>query len=152
MLVEHSDVDLSPQYQILLSGLRPIFNVAPDAPSARLNAQDNATGAVARLIVRNSAAVPLEHVLPVFVDALPLRNDPLENRPVFRAIFHLFNTNPQALVPHLAKLLVVFAYVLDPSKDEQIGAETRGELLNLIRTLNAQAAAEVQAAGLSSYL
>lgn len=152
MLIEHSEMDLSQQYAVLLGGLRPIFAVSSDAPAARLNARDNAAGAVARLIVRNTSAIPLEHVLPVLVDALPLKNDPLENRPVFRAIFHLFNTNPQAIVPYLDKLLVVFAYVLDPIQDEHIGQEMREELLNLIRTLNAQAPAQVQSAGLGAYL
>lgn len=152
MLVEHSDVDLSPQYQVLLGGLRPIFNVVPDAPSARLNARDNAAGAVARLIVHNTDAVPLPHVLPVFVDALPLKNDPLENRPVFRAIFHLFRVNPQALAPYFEKLFVVFAYVLDPSREDQISEDTKAELVNLVRALNVEGPAQIQAAGLAVYL
>lgn len=152
MLVEHSNLDLSSQYPILLGGLRPLFVVAPDAPSSRLNARDNAAGAVARLIVRNTAALPLEHVLPVFIGALPLKNDPLENRPIFRAIFHLFQTNASALVPYLERLLSVFAYVLDPTRDEQVSDETKAELLSLIRTLNVEAPAQVQAAGLTVYL
>lgn len=66
LLVEYSEVDLSPQFLPLLAALRPLFDVAPDAPTAKLNAKDNATGAVARFIVRNTAAIPLDQVLPVF--------------------------------------------------------------------------------------
>jgi len=54
MLVESSEQDLSPQYLPLLGALRPLFNVNPDASSARLNARDNASGAVARFILKNT--------------------------------------------------------------------------------------------------
>ena len=57
LLIEHSDVDLSPQYLQILAALRPIFVVAPDSPSSKLNARDNAVGAVARMIVKNTAAI-----------------------------------------------------------------------------------------------
>ncbi|KAE9406240.1 ARM repeat-containing protein [Gymnopus androsaceus JB14] len=140
-------VDLSPQYLHLLGALRPLFVVTPDAPSSKLNAKDNAAGAVGRLIVRNTAAIPLDQVLPVFVDALPLKNDYLENRPVFRAIFHLIQTNGAALGPYMDRLLHVFAVVLDPSGADQVGDEIRAELIQLIGVLNAQDPSKIQAAG-----
>ncbi|GLB41795.1 putative ARM repeat-containing protein [Lyophyllum shimeji] len=151
-LVENTEQDLSPQYLHLLGALRPLFNVTPDAPAAKLNAKDNAAGAVGRLIVRNTAAVPLDQVLPIFVDALPLKNDYLENRPVFRAIFHLFRTNGAALYPFLDRLLQVFGHVLDPSKPDQVGDDIRRELIQLITALNAEDPAKVQASGLSVFL
>ncbi len=152
LLIEHSDVDLSPQYLQILAALRPMFVVAPDSPSAKFNARDNAVGAVARMLVKNTAAIPLDQVLPVFIDALPLRNDYLENRPVFRAIFHLFKTQPAVLHPYLDKLLHVFAFVLDPTSEDQIGDEIRAELVGLIGLLNREEPAKVQAAGLSAFV
>lgn len=152
LLVEHSEMDLSPQYLHLLAALRPLFAVTPDSPSGRFNARDNAVGAVARLIARNTAAVPLDQVLPVFFDALPLKHDFLENRPVFKAIFHLFATQPQVLSPYLDKLLQVFAYVLDPSGPDQVGDEVRAELIRLIALINSEQPAKVQAAGLTAFL
>ena len=153
LLIEHSEVDLSAQYLQILAALRPIFDAAPDAPAAKLNARDNAVGAVARMIVKNTAAVPLAQVLPVFLNALPLRNDYLENRPVFRAIFHLFKTQPALLHPHLDKLLQVFAFVLDPTNtSDQIGDEVRGELIGLLSLLNREEPAKVQAAGLTAFV
>lgn len=152
LLIEHSTFDLSPQYLQILAALRPIFVVTPDAPTAKFNARDNAVGAVARMIVKNTAAVPLDQVLPVFLDALPLRNDFLENRPVFRAIFHLFNTQPQIFHPHLDKLLHVFAFVLDPTGPDQVGDEIRAELIGLIGLLNREEPGRVQAAGLSAFV
>jgi len=152
LLVEHTEIDLTPQYLPLLAALRPLFDVPQDAPRSRLNAKDNATGAVARLIYRNYAAVPLDQVLPVFVAALPLKEDFLENRPVFRALFHLFRTAPQTLGAHLDALLPVFGHVLDPSGPDQLGDEARAELMQLIGYLNTQEPGKIQAAGLTAYL
>ncbi|KAJ3822148.1 armadillo-type protein [Lentinula raphanica] len=152
LLTEYSEVDLSPQYLHLLGALRPLFEVMPDSPPPRLNAKDNAAGAVARLIVRNTAAVPLDQVLPVFVQALPLKNDYLENRPVFRAIFHLAHTNGAVLSPFMDQLLQVFAVVLDPNGSDQVGDDVRAELIQLIGALNTQEPAKIQAAGLSAYV
>lgn len=152
LLVEHSAVDLTPQYLPLLAALRPLFDVAPDAHRSRLNAKDNAAGAVARLIYRNYTAVPLDQVLPVFVAALPLKTDYVENRPVFRALFHLFRTAPQTLGPHVDALLPVFRHILDPNGPDQIGDEGRAELIQLVTFLNTQEPAKIQAAGLMAYL
>ncbi|TCD64614.1 hypothetical protein EIP91_003848 [Steccherinum ochraceum] len=152
LLIEHSTMDLSAQYLHLLAALRPIFEVPADAPSARFNARDNAVGAVSRLIKRNLAAVPLDQVLPVFFDALPLKHDFLENRPAFGAIFLLFNTQPQALAPYLDKLLQVFAFVLDPSGPDMVGDEVRAQLIQLIGLLNASHPAQIQATGLTAFL
>ena len=152
LLIEHSEVDLSPQYMHILTALRPIFEVPEDAPSARFNARDNAVGAVARIIVKNTTAIPLDQVLPVFINALPLRNDFLENRPVFRASVHLFNTQPSALHPYLDKLLHVFAFVLDPTGQDMVGDEVRAELIGFIGLLNREEPAKVQAAGLTAFI
>jgi hypothetical protein len=148
LLVEHSEIDLSPQYMHVLSALRILFNVSPTDPSAKLNAKDNAAGAVARLIIRNTVAVPLDQVLPVLIGSLPLKNDYLENRPVFRAIFR---TNPKSLLPFMDQLLAVFVHVLDPNGPEQIGEETAAELIALIDILNAEDPGRFQAARLGAF-
>ncbi|TFY80970.1 hypothetical protein EWM64_g3040 [Hericium alpestre] len=152
LLVENSEQDLSPQYLPLLGALRPMFELGPDALPAQLNGRDNAAGAVARFIIRNTAAVPLDQVLPVLFSALPLKNDFLENRPIFRAIFHLFRTNPQVLLPYVDTLLPVFAHVLDPSGPDQLGDDLRAELIQLVGALNAENPAKIQAAGLAPFV
>ncbi|KAJ7281608.1 armadillo-type protein [Mycena rebaudengoi] len=152
ILVENSDRDLTPQFIPLLAGLRPLFNVQPDSPLNVMNAKDNAAGAVGRLILKNVAGVPLDQVLPVFIGALPLRQDPLENRPVFRALFHLFRSNGAALHPYIGNLLPVFAHVLDPNGPDQIGDEIRAELMQLIGALNVEDAGAIQAAGLGVFV
>jgi importin-4 len=152
LLVENSQADLTHQYLQLLGALRPIFDVTPDSPAVKLNAKDNAAGAVGRLIVRNTAAIPLDQVLPVFIGALPLKNDYLENRPVFRALFHLFRTNGAALYPFMDRLLPVFTHVLDSPGEEQVTEEIRTELIHLIALINQEVPEKVQAAGLGKYL
>jgi len=152
LLVEYSEIDLSPQYLHLLAALRSLFVATPNASAATLNARDNAVGAVARLIIRNTAAVPLDQVLPVLIEALPLQNDYLENRPVFRALFQLFRGYPQTLYPYMDRLLQVFAHVLDPSGPDQVGDETRAQLIALIGALNQEDPAKVQAAGLGPFV
>ena len=152
LLVENSQADLSQRYLQLLSALHPLFAVTPDAPALKLSAKDNATGAVARLIIRNTAAIPLDQVLPIFINALPLKNDYLENRPVFLALFHLFRTNGAALYPFMDRLLLVFTHVLDSSGEEQITEDIRTELIHLIALINQEVPEKVQAAGLGRYI
>ena len=152
LLIEHSNVDLSPQYLTILGALRPIFNVPADVSPAKLNARDNAVGAVARMIVKNTAAVPLDQVLPVIFSAVPLTQDHLENRPLFRTIFHLFKTQPQVLHPYLDQVVSLFAYVLDPSAPDQIGDEVRAELIPLLGVLYREVPEKINAAGLTPFV
>lgn len=146
VLVEHSTVDLSPQYLHLLAALHPLFEVPSVASTAKLNARNNAAGAVSRMILKKSEAIPLDQVLPVIVGILPLKNDFHENRPAFRALFHLFRSVLGVIAPYLDQLLLVFAHVLDPSVPDQLGDEVRAELIQLVRALNAENPAKVQAA------
>lgn len=90
-------------------------------------------------------------VVPVLVSVLPLKNDFLENGPVFRALFHLFRSQPTAVTPFLDQLLAVFAHVLDPSTD-QLTDEVKAELVQLIGALNSENPAKIEAAGLRVYL
>lgn len=152
LLVEHSEKDLSPQYLHLLSALHPLFEVPPSSHVSWWKAHDNAAGAVSRLILRNATAVPLDQVLPILINALPLQHDFLENPPVFKAIFRLFGTHPQALHPYSEKLLEVFRTVLDPSTPDQINDEIRAGLIELIGALNKEAPEKVQAAGLGPFV
>ncbi|KAF8329441.1 ARM repeat-containing protein [Cantharellus anzutake] len=154
VLIEFTEADLSGSFLPILNSLRPIFSIPPGSPDAAFNARDNAAGAVARMIVKNHSAVPLDQatVLPVLVDSLPLRTDLIENKAVFAAVFHLFRVNPSAISNFLDKLFPVFQYVLDPSSGEQIEESSRAELLQLISALNQEMPDRVAAAGLRHYI
>ncbi|KAF8636402.1 hypothetical protein AX17_003584 [Amanita inopinata Kibby_2008] len=152
LLVEYSELDLSPQYANILSALRPLFDVTSEAPGPRLNAKDNAAGAVSRLIFKNRNAIPFDQVMPVFIGALPLTNDFLENTAVFRALFHMFRTDTAPLRPYTDRILRIFLHVLDPSNAEQLTDSTREELINLIGALHGESPQAIQEIGLAVYL
>ncbi|WWC63972.1 uncharacterized protein I303_106578 [Kwoniella dejecticola CBS 10117] len=148
VLVENSSTDLSSNYQALLAALQPFFSPAEHSAPSVFNARDNAAGAVARMVTKNSSALPLEQVISVLVSVLPLRFDPLENRAVYGALFATFRKQPQVLMPHIDHLLQAFAYVLlDPSHADDTTDETKAELRALIEHLKSQVPDKVAAAG-----
>ncbi|KAJ2801227.1 hypothetical protein H4R20_003759 [Coemansia guatemalensis] len=84
--IESATVDASAYFNDVLKALYPLFGIDGN-PN---NVKDNAAGCVARLILENADAVPLADVLPVWISALPIRGDHLEDIPVYDAICHLF--------------------------------------------------------------
>jgi hypothetical protein len=62
VLIENSEMDISGHYLTILTALRPYFVVAEGAPHAQFNAKDNATGCVARMLLKNSSSMPLDQV------------------------------------------------------------------------------------------
>jgi hypothetical protein len=68
------------------------------------NAVDNACGAVCRLILAHPNAVPIEEVIPVLLQHLPLKTDYAENEPVYQCLIQLIRASHPAVLPHLATL------------------------------------------------
>jgi hypothetical protein len=172
----------------LLTVLKPFFDAAQPMPPAVGAAKDNASGCVARVVLKNAHVVPLDQVLPILFGALPLKvrrsfslfsslhfsdialllplapfqNDFIENRVVFKCIFHLFQesaSDPKilpVLMAHIDHLLAVFAYVLDESRADQLGSdETRQQLIALVRHLSSMDSSmgpKIEAAGLAKFL
>lgn len=148
VLVQHSEADLSSQYSSLLTALQPFFSAPEHAPPPVYHARDNAAGALARLISKNAAALPLEQVVPAIVSVLPLRFDTLENAPVYSAIFSLFRTHPQIVMAHVDQLLAAFAHVLlDPSNESDTTEETKAEMRALVDHLKGQVPDKVAQVG-----
>lgn len=153
VLVENSDVAWSKEdFEGILFRLRPLFAVTEGAPKAAFNARDNAAGAVSRLILTNPSLVPLDTVLPVLYGALPLEHDPLEYRPLFRAVFLLFSQNPAYVISYFEILAPVFGHVLDPNQPDEIGNENRAGLLQLLTQIEGLAPGKIQGAGLGAFL
>ncbi|KAI8075033.1 armadillo-type protein [Gongronella butleri] len=131
VLVSRSQIDLSSQYPQILEALHPYFQ-----DQSFPNATDNATGAVARLILAHPDAMPLDQVLPVMTSALPLKVDFAENEPVFSCLFQLFHANNPFVMGHLPQFLQIFTSVL--ADEDQLAETTRSQLIELIRALHAQ--------------
>jgi len=57
----------------VLSVLRPFFAIEDSADPAEGTAKDNAAGAVARIVLKDINVVPLDQVIPILFNALPLK-------------------------------------------------------------------------------
>ncbi|XP_071878378.1 importin-4 [Bombus fervidus] len=79
-------------------------------------ARDNIAGAIARLIIVNYMNVPLDHVFPIFVKQLPLKEDFEENKAVFRSILTLYQAGHPILRSYMGVLLKVAVSVLHENR------------------------------------
>ncbi|KAJ6429420.1 hypothetical protein OIU84_020947 [Salix udensis] len=109
-------------YGDILRGLFPLFGESEPDDAVR----DNAAGAVARMIMAHPPSVPLNQVLPVFLKALPLKEDREESMAVYSCVSTLvLSSNQQilALVPELINLFaqVVVSPVETPEVKAQVG-------------------------------
>ncbi|CAG8543469.1 8474_t:CDS:2, partial [Ambispora gerdemannii] len=132
LLCQYTTVNITPQYNNILAALHPLF-----IKKSTTNVTDNACGAVCRMMLAHPEAVPIDQVLPVLIQTLPLKQDYQENEPVYRCIFQLFRANNNIVLNHITDLLNVFAQVLSPPEDQLLEA-TRNELIELIRALHHQ--------------
>ncbi|BGP41297.1 hypothetical protein JCM10449v2_005274 [Rhodotorula kratochvilovae] len=163
-LVFHSQTDLSSQYLTVLGALHPLFALPDDGQSKHENAKDNACGAIARLIVKNPAAVPLDQVIPVFLQALPLRRDYAEASSVFDALLLLLQQQNPIVLSSLDHVLAVVAKALASTKADdgsdvfypngvsQLTVENKAKLVDMAKALAASQPDKVQQAGLAPFL
>ncbi|GAA6036695.1 hypothetical protein JCM8097_003433 [Rhodosporidiobolus ruineniae] len=163
-LLFHTQADLTPQYLTVLGALHPLFNLPQDGQGKHENAIDNACGAVARMVVKNIAAVPVDQVLPVFFQALPLRRDFAESESVMTALLFLLQQQHPLALSHLDHLLGVFARALQstreadgsrvffPNGDAQLSEENAAKLVEVVKALAASQPDKVQQAGLAPFL
>lgn len=76
-------------YPSLLAALYPLFS-----PDEEDGVRDNAAAAVARMILACPGTIPLPQVLPVFLGALPLKDDLEEAGIVYGCLFTLIGHSP----------------------------------------------------------
>ncbi|KAK4049598.1 hypothetical protein OIV83_004096 [Microbotryomycetes sp. JL201] len=137
-LLWHTQADLSGQYLNVLSALHSFF-------------------VVARMLLKRPDVLPMDQVVPVFLQALPLRRDFAESEMTFNAVFSLFETNNPVARDHVDHLLGVFNQALAsvqngfyPSADgAQITEETKGRIVQLVQALRQSMPEQVQRAGLT---
>ncbi len=82
LLVFHSTASnvYLPSYNSILSKLEPLLH------TDHARAKDNASGCVCRMIMAHSDKVPIDDIMPVLVDLLPLKEDYEENAPIYECI------------------------------------------------------------------
>lgn len=96
-------------------------------------ALDNICGAIARLIITNAEMVPLDQVLPVFLQKLPLREDYDENASIFKCFKLLYIQARDTIVQSLEQILAVALHVL--YKKEFADQDTCENALALIKEI-----------------
>ncbi|KAJ9200366.1 hypothetical protein DTO166G4_7752 [Paecilomyces variotii] len=96
--------------------------------------QDNATGCISRMILKNKDSVPIPDVLPALVGVLPLKNDYEENEPLYRMICQLYKWEDPTVRQLTPRLLPIFQSVL--SDEDQLEDERRQELTELVSYIN----------------
>ncbi|XP_072991825.1 probable importin subunit beta-4 [Typha latifolia] len=104
-------------YGDILRSLYPLFGESEPDDAVR----DNAAGAIARMIMVQPQSIPLNQVLPVFLKALPLKEDREESMTVYSCICNLLlSSNPQIL-PLVPDVVHVFAQVVvSPAESDEV--------------------------------
>ncbi|XP_014603697.1 PREDICTED: importin-4-like isoform X1 [Polistes canadensis] len=102
------------------------------AKESHMGARDNVLGAIARLIITNYEILPLDQVFPVFVNQLPLKEDYLENKAVFKSILILYQAGHNILQAHMRTLLQVAISVLQEGKTSD--DETKNLIMEFVRS------------------
>jgi len=129
MLCQSTTHDLSSQYLNILNVLAPLFQ-----KGLLPNLNDNACGAVSRMILKNPAAVPLDSVLPILIECLPLQSDMQENEPVTRALILLYQNQNPAIVPFIAKVKEFFSHI-SSQENAQLKGSTNQTVQQLLQTM-----------------
>ncbi|GAA0166650.1 transporter [Lithospermum erythrorhizon] len=94
-------------YGEVLRGLFPLFGESEPDNAVR----DNAAGAVARMIMVHPESIPLNQVLPVFLKALPLKEDHEESMAVYSCICGLVLSSNSQILSLVPDLVNIFAQV-----------------------------------------
>ncbi|KAL6964378.1 hypothetical protein U1Q18_035433 [Sarracenia purpurea var. burkii] len=116
-------------YGDILRALYPLFGESEPDDAVR----DNAAGAVARMIMVHPESIPLNQVLPVFLKALPLKEDHEESMAVYSCVCNLvLSSNPQilSLVPELVNLFAQVA--VSPVETSEVKAHIGRAFSHLI--------------------
>ncbi len=138
VLIEAAGEVLVPRYLQFLQWLRPVcVRKETDQEEEDVGGADvdNALGAVARMILVASDAVPLNQVLPVMFAALPLKEDLTECTVVFKAFLHLVEKNDPAILGMVEKLVPLLIDSFEP--DSEVPDEARSVAGNILAVLAA---------------
>lgn len=127
---------LQGHYNALLDGLRPLFD------DAKSSVADNACAAVARMIMANPAGIPLEKVLPILLEKLPLKQDLSECDTIFKCLLQLIEAQNPVLMKYMTR--VVELLVEGISHNESVDEDIQQQIVSCLRYLMERNGAELQ--------
>lgn len=120
IVIENSPTDFTSAYPTILNLIFDLLSKT-DKRAGNVDVDDeetkevvnrsyaNASGCVARLALKNEAAVPLEHVIQPLLNHLPLETALEENVPIFKLIAKLYESDNQLIVPQTEQVIKIFA-------------------------------------------
>jgi hypothetical protein len=104
---------------------------------------DNASGCVCRMIMAHQDQVPVDDILPVLVDLLPLKEDYEENKPIYECITGLYEHQNATIMRLTPQLIPIFASVLgEPA--EQLEPQTRNRIVAVVKFVHGKDASLIQ--------
>lgn len=139
VLIANGLPNTSSKYQEVIPML---FALAQRRQNGRL--VDNVCAAVCRLIVAQQDGVPLEQVIPVLLQNLPLKEDMEENETVYNCLLGLIQAGNNVMINNLDLVLKAFAMELLPSSKLSQALQT--QIVQVIRALHVQFGHQFQTA------
>ncbi|QBM90810.1 Importin-beta N-terminal domain-containing protein [Metschnikowia aff. pulcherrima] len=125
IIIEHSTTDFSASYSQILQTMFHLLSKSDEQAKMddseskdvvkRSNA--NACGCVARMALKNAAAVPVEHVLPALLSHLPLDAGFEENTPILTWIIKLYESGDSLIEAQSERVIKVFADIFQKEAD-----------------------------------
>lgn len=119
IVIEYSEIDFSSRYQPILEMLfhlmskndekSKIDDIESKDVVERCNA--NACGCVARMALKNEAAIPLVHVIPALLSHLPVESAPEENLSILGWIVKLYESGNEVILQNSDRVIKVLAEV-----------------------------------------
>ncbi|RLN18629.1 uncharacterized protein C2845_PM02G31000 [Panicum miliaceum] len=122
-------------YGDILRSLHNLFSNSESDDAVR----DNAAGAIARMIMVQPQSIPLNQVLPVFIKALPLKEDHEESMPVYSCICSLLLSSHPQILPLVPGVIHVFAQVVvSPDESDEVKTNIGKAVSHLISVYGQQ--------------
>lgn len=119
IIIETTTVDFSSKYQVILEMLFHLMSKNDEQSKIddieskdvvdRCNA--NACGCVARMALKNQAAIPLVHVIPALLNHLPVESAPEENLPILSWIVKLYEEGNEVILQQSERVIQILAEV-----------------------------------------
>ncbi|XP_076928217.1 uncharacterized protein LOC143592100 [Bidens hawaiensis] len=95
--------------------------------------KDNAAGAVAKMIMAHQDSVPLNQVLPMLLQVLPLKEDYEESVPVYTCICDLILSSNSQILELVSDLVLVFVQVaISPLETREVKVQIGSAVSHLI--------------------
>jgi hypothetical protein len=95
------------------------------------------------MIMAHQDQVPVDDILPVLVELLPLKEDYEENKPIYECITGLYEHQNPTIMALTPQLIPVFAAVLgEPA--EQLEPDTRSRIVAVVKFIHGKDASLIQ--------